>query len=378
MTRRPVETGPGAPPAAMTPVTEPFLPPLAEYVRHLEGIWQRNWLTNSGPVVARLEAALRERLRLEVPLHCVANGGLGLQIALKALGIGGEVITTPFSYVATASCPIWEGCALVYADIEESSLTLDPGKVEAAVSPRTEAIVATHVFGNPCDVEALQRIASRHGLAVIYDAAHAFGVTYHGESILNWGDASIVSLHATKLLHTVEGGLVAAPDKGVSDRVEWMRRFGHDGPYAFHGAGINGKMSELHAAMGLCCLGHIEEIMDSRRRTTAVYDRLLPEAPGVCFAFRLREGAGWNWSYYPVLCRSWEHAGELVRRLSESGYETRRYFHPSLDRVFRAGSAEMLPVTHDISARVVCLPIAAGWSDEIPEGVMRVCAGLGG
>ena len=246
-------------------VTEPFLPPLEEYVEYLKGIWGRNQLTNQGPLVQELEHKIQVYHQIDMPVHCVTNGGLGLQIILKALGVNGEVITTPFSYVATASCPLWEGCSVKFADIEPDHLTIDPAAVEAAIGPDTEAIVATHVFGNPCDCEALEAIASKHGLALIFDAAHAFGVRYKGKSILEYGDASMVSLHATKLLHAVEGGFVVAKDPLVAEKIEWMRRFGHKGPEEFYGVGINAKMSELHAAMGLCNLRHLEAILKKRQ-----------------------------------------------------------------------------------------------------------------
>ena len=177
---------------------------------YLEGIWERKALTNQGVLVEELEQKIQAHHQLQIPVHCVANGGLGLQIAIKALGIKGEVITTPFSYVATTSCPLWEGCTVTFADIEPDHLTIDPAAVEAAITPDTEAILATHVFGNPCDCEALEKIANRHGLALIFDAAHAFGVRYKDKSILEYGDASMVSMHATKLFHTVEGGFVVA------------------------------------------------------------------------------------------------------------------------------------------------------------------------
>ena len=224
-------------------VTEPFLPPFEEYVEYLKGIWERNWLTNQGPLVQEFEQKLQAYHQLSMPVHCVANGSLGLQIALKALGVKGEVVTTPFSYVATTACPLWEGCTVKFVDIEPDTLTIDPKAVEAAITPKTEAILATHVFGNPCDVEALDAIAAKHGIAMIYDAAHAFGVTYNGKSLLEYGDASMVSLHATKLFHAVEGGFIVAKDPVVSEKMEWMRRFGHKGQEEFHGVGINAKMS---------------------------------------------------------------------------------------------------------------------------------------
>lgn len=352
-------------------VTEPFLPPLEEYVEYLNGIWERNWLTNQGPLVQALEQKLRAYHQLTMPVHCVANGSLGLQIALKALGVTGEIITTPFSYVATTACPLWEGCTVKFADIEPDTLTIDPKAVEAAITPKTEAILATHVFGNPCDVEALEAIASKHGLSLIFDAAHAFGVSYKGKNILEYGDASMVSLHATKLFHAVEGGFIVARDSAVSDKMEWMRRFGHKGQEEFHGVGINAKLSEFHAAMGLCNLNHIDEILEKRKAICNAYDQALfwgqesgvrnkssaiihPLSPIVC-----RDGASRNYAYYPVM---FESEGELlgaVTRLESNGIYPRRYFYPALNQVPELlPEALNCPVTSNVSKTILCLPLS--------------------
>jgi len=262
-------------------ITEPFLPPLEEYVSYLKGIWERGQLTNHGPLVIELERLIQESQFLDTPVRMVANGGLGLQIILKAMGIQGEVITTPFSYVATASCPAWEGCAIRFADIEPDTLTLDPIAVEAAITSKTEAILATHVYGNPCDCEGLEKVARKHGLALIYDAAHAYGVRYRGKSILSYGDASMVSLHATKLFHSVEGGFVVAKDPAVDTKIEWMRRFGHNGNEAYHGVGINAKMSEFHAAMGLCMHRHVEQVTVNRHAACLAYEEGISNIRGI-------------------------------------------------------------------------------------------------
>ena len=245
-------------------VTEPFLPTLEEYAKYLEGIWDRNILTNNGPLVKELEAKIQAYHQTNRSISCVANGGLGLQIALRALGIRGEVITTPFTYVATASCPLWDGCTVRFADIEADHLTLCPDAVEAAITPQTEAIMGVHIFGNPCDVDRLQEIADRHGIALIYDAAQAFGFRYRGKSILDYGDATVLSLHATKVFHAVEGGALTFKDPKIAEKAEWMRH-GHNGYQEFHGIGINAKMSELHAAMGLSVLPHYERIYHNRK-----------------------------------------------------------------------------------------------------------------
>jgi len=356
-------------------VTEPYLPPLEEYVEYLKGIWERNYLTNQGPLVKDLELKLQSYHRLDMPVYCVANGALGLQIALKALGVKGEVITTPFSYVATTSCPLWEGCTVKFADIEPDYLTIDPAAVEAAISPRTEAILATHVFGNPCDVEALEVIARKHKLALIYDAAHAFGVTYKGRSLLEWGDASMVSMHATKLFHTVEGGFVVARDPEVAKKIEWMRRFGHKGPGDFHGVGTNAKLSEVHAAMGLANYSHLSEIVAKRRMVCKAYEEALTRIPILRPAFTVRESTEWNYAYFPVLCPSHKQREALIAQLEAAGVFTRRYFEPTLDAVAAlCEKSAVMVVSHDTTARILCLPLSAAMSANDLNQVIELLA----
>jgi len=352
-------------------VTEPFLPDMEEYQTLLAGIWERNWLTNQGPLVCELEGNLRKHLQLSSPVHCVANGGLGLQIILKALGVSGEVITTPFSYVATTSCPLWEGCSVVFADIDPASLTIDPKAVEAAITPKTEAILATHVFGNPCDVEALAIIAEKHNLKLIYDAAHAFGVRYKGKSILEYGDASMVSTHATKLFHTVEGGFVVAKDPEVSEKVEWMRRFGHAGPGKFKGVGMNAKMSELHAAMGLCNLKHLPEIFSGRQRVITHYQTLLQKKQKVTPALNLRDGCEWNYAYYPVVFDSEETLLMTFYHLEAQGIHAKRYFYPSLDSLSFTKCRKNCPKSASISKRIACLPLFPSLKADDIEKIAR-------
>lgn len=345
-------------------VTEPFLPPFEEYVEYLKGIWERNWLTNQGPLVQELEQELQAYHQLSTPVHCVANGSLGLQIALKALGVTGEIITTPFSYVATTACPLWEGCTVKFADIEPDTLTIDPNAVEAAITPKTEAILATHVFGNPCDCEALEAIAQKHGLALIFDAAHAFGVTYKGKSILEYGDASMVSLHATKLFHAVEGGFIVAKDPAVSEKMEWMRRFGHKGTEEFHGVGTNAKLSEFHAAMGLCNLNHIGEILDKRKAICEDYDQALFK--GDVSDLRVpvyRDEASQNYAYYPVVFGSEGKLLNAIARLESNGIYARRYFYPDLSECFGAESL-VGAFSIDASERILCLPLSVSLSFE--------------
>jgi dTDP-4-amino-4,6-dideoxygalactose transaminase len=345
-------------------VTEPFLPPFEEYVEYLKGIWERNWLTNQGPLVQELEAKLQAYHGLSMPVHCVANGSLGLQIALKALGVKGEIITTPFSYVATTACPLWEGCTVKFADIEPDTLTIDPKAVEAAITPQTEAILATHVFGNPCDCEALEAIAKKHGLALVFDAAHAFGVSYKGKSVLEYGDASMVSLHATKLFHAVEGGFIVAKDPAVSEKMEWMRRFGHKGTEEFHGVGTNAKLSEFHAAMGLCNLNHLENILEQRKAICEFYDEeLIGSSSNSLRSLVYRGQASKNFAYYPVIFDSEQSLVDGMQSLSDAGIFARRYFYPDLSECFAAG-ADTCSKSIDVSKRILCLPLSASLSIE--------------
>ena len=358
-------------------VTEPYLPPFEEYVEYLKGIWERNWLTNQGPLVREFEQKLQGYHSLSTPVHCVTNGSLGLQIALKALGVKGEVVTTPFSYVATTACPLWEGCTVKFADIEPDTLTIDPVAVEAAITPKTKAILATHVFGNPCDCEALEAIAKKHGIALIFDAAHAFGVTYKGRSVLEYGDASMVSLHATKLFHAVEGGFIVSKDPAVSEKMEWMRRFGHKGTEEFHGVGTNAKLSEFHAAMGLCNLKHIKEILEKRKAICEAYDQALFGHQSSAMSHRLssivyREGASRNYAYYPILFQSEAELLQAMTRLQAKSVFPRRYFYPSLSGASGLGYYDEMQISNSIAARIICLPLSLS-IDESVQAIITEC-----
>lgn len=235
----------------MIPVTKPFLPKQADFKSYVSSIWARQWLTNNGPLVNELEIKLQQYLALPHLLY-VTNGTIALQLAIQALEIKGEVITTPFSFVATTSSIVWQGCKPVFVDIDEETLNIDPDKIEAAITPRTTAILATHVFGNPCDIDAIDRIAKKHNLKVVYDAAHCFGTQYKGKSIFAYGDVSTTSFHATKLFHTIEGGAVFTQNPDILKRMALMRNFGYSGVDTFSELGTNAKNSEFHAAMGLC------------------------------------------------------------------------------------------------------------------------------
>ncbi|WP_151087656.1 DegT/DnrJ/EryC1/StrS family aminotransferase [Hymenobacter baengnokdamensis] len=334
-------------------VTQSYLPPLEDYVRYLTGIWERVYLTNAGPLVVELEQRLKDTLGVK---HCffVNNGTIALQIAIKALQLAGEVLTTPFSYVATTSSLVWEGCTPVFVDINPHTLCIDPDLLEAHITPRTVGIMATHVYGNPCDVETIEAIAKRHNLRVIYDAAHAFGVTYKGSSVLNFGDISTLSFHATKLFHTGEGGGIITNDDELAHRISYMRNFGHNGPEAFWGVGVNGKSSELHAAIGLCVLPKVPELIAKRRMLSERYDFLLNSTQ--CVRPMLQPHTAYNYSYYPIVLPSEEVLLRVRDNLNRHEITPRRYFYPSLNTLNYV-KPQPAPVSEDISHRVLCLPL---------------------
>ncbi|MEM4234827.1 MAG: DegT/DnrJ/EryC1/StrS family aminotransferase [Nitrososphaerota archaeon] len=350
----------------MINVTKSFLPPIERYIEYLKGIWERGHLTNHGPLVLELEAKLKEYL--EVPyIFFVSNGTIALQIAIKALELKGDIITTPFSYVATTSSIVWEHCCPVFVDIESDTLTIDPKSVENAITDKTTAILCTHVYGNPCDVEAIQLVARKYNLKVIYDAAHSFGVRYKGKSLLSYGDFSTLSFHATKIFHTVEGGAIVTENAELAHRASYMRNFGHNGPEDFYGVGINGKNSELHAAMGLCLLEEIDEIILRRQMISETYDELLKglniERP------KIREHTKYNYAYYPVIFPSEEILLKVKASLNDNQIYPRRYFYPSLNKLNYVVRKSM-PISEDIARRVLCLPL---YPQLDYEDVAKIC-----
>ena len=338
----------------MIPVTKPFLPPVEEYQEYLKGIWEREWLTNMGPLATELEEKLMNHLGVKNLLF-VTNGTVALQMAIKALGKKGEIITTPFSFIATTSSIVWEGCTPVFADIDRNSLNIDPLEVEKKITDKTIAILATHVYGNPCDVEALQKIADKRGLKIIYDGAHAFGVNVGGNSVFNFGDISICSLHATKLYHSIEGGFIVAKDEEISKELKFSRNFGFNGPVEFANLGINGKNSEFHAAMGLVNLKHIQQISQKREVIVKEYDRLLSSADYKRPVWHSLSQN--NYAYYPLIMKSEEQVLKTTEALARLEIGVRRYFYPSLAHVLPYLSPEDMPVTDDVAKNVICLPL---------------------
>ena len=335
----------------MINVTRPFLPSMEKYNEFLSGIWEREWLTNNGPIVQELEQKLKEYLGVKHLIY-VNNGTIALQIAIKAVSPKGEIITTPFSYVATTNTILWEGCTPVFADIKPGDCNIDPEKIEALITPNTAGIMATHVYGNPCDVEAIEKIAQKHNLKVIYDGAHAFGATYKNKAVLSYGDVSTCSFHATKLFHTIEGGAIITNDDALAEKMSLYRQFGHIGDTHLS-IGINGKSSEFHGAMGLCLLPMMDEFISNRREVAETYNAGLAGLP-------VRrpepiEGTEVNYSYYPLIFESESIMLEVKKALDEKGVTTRRYFYPSLNHLPQF-SGEPCPVSESISVRVLALP----------------------
>lgn len=349
----------------MVLITKTFLPPPEEYQAYLSDIWERSMVTNNGPLVQELEAKLAKYLGVK-HLVLVNNGTIAIQIALKAAGITGKVITTPFSYVATTSSLVWEGCEPVFADIDPETLCIDPAEVEKLIDEETTAIMPTHVFGNICDVDALQRIADRHGVRLIYDAAHSFHVRHRGRSVLQRGDASILSLHATKLYHTIEGGAICTEDDVLAEQLRLMRNFGHSSPFDFDGVGINGKLSEFHAAMGLCLLPRVDDFIRLRREISERY-KLLMEGLPISYP-RLVEELDYNYAYFPSLFPSEEALLKAEKALNAKDIFPRRYFYPALNSLDYV-TPQPCPVAEGISRRVLCLPLHPYLESEVVETV---------
>lgn len=345
----------------MIPVTKPFLPSEEDYKIYIESIWKRQWLTNMGPLASDLEMRLKSHLNLKHLLF-VTNGTIALQMAIKGLNLKGEIITTPFSFIATTSSIVWEGCTPVFVDIDRESLNIDPAKIEEAITEKTTAILATHVYGNPCEINAIDKIAKKHDLKVIYDGAHAFGVQVNGKSIFDYGDVSICSLHATKLYHSIEGGLIMTKDANLLKKMAYIRNFGISGHDSFAELGINGKNSEFHAAMGLVNLNHINKIHNKRKELTEYYDESLGNLRATKPIWH--KGASLNYAYYPIVLESEELLLRIKEKLDANEIFTRRYFYPSLASSLPYLPVRNLPVTEDLSRRVLCLPLYFDLTNE--------------
>lgn len=352
----------------MIPVTKSFVPPLDEFTYFVKQAFENRWLTNRGKLILLLESRIGELLGVDNIL-ILNNGTVPLQIAVKLLGSGGEIITTPFSYVATTSSIVWESCTPVFVDIHPEYLTIDENLIETAITPSTTCILATHVFGNPCNIESIERIAIKHNLKVIYDSAHCFGVRYKNNSIFNYGDLATCSFHATKLFHTGEGGAAFIKDENLRHKFYYSHNFGHNGPLDFHGLGINGKISELQAAMGLAVLPYVDEILSVRSGIVEQYNSTLDLSR--ISRMKVRENTEWNSSYYPVIFESESLLLEVQARLNEADIFPRRYFYPSLDTLPYIQSAPM-PVSRSISSRILCLPLYHGLSENEVTSIVNI------
>lgn len=352
----------------MINVTRTFLPPQKEYESILSRVWETGWITNRGVLVLELEKRLKEYLNIE-HLTLTTNGTLPLQIAIKTLQLKGEIITAPFSYVATTSSIVWEGCKPVFVDIHPDYLTIDETKIEEAISDKTSAIMATHVFGNPCNVEVIEAIASKYNLAVIYDAAHCFGVTYKDKSIFSFGDISTCSFHATKLFHTGEGGAIITKDEDLHHNLYHHHNFGHDGSEAFHGLGINAKMSELQAAMGLAVLPHFNEILNKRKAVVDAYNTAFKNAK--LQLLKIREHTKWNYCYYPIIFDTEAMLLKVKSELEDNGIMPRRYFYPSLDTLPYVNES-LCEISKSIASRILCLPLYVDLQNDQQQQIINI------
>ncbi|MBU3660471.1 MAG: DegT/DnrJ/EryC1/StrS family aminotransferase [Flavobacteriales bacterium] len=355
----------------MIPVTKSYLPPINEYTAQVNRAFENEWITNRGQLIRELEEKLKVYLEIDNIL-ITNNGTIPLQIALKLLGNQGEIITTPFSYVATTAAIVWENCTPIFVDINPNTFTIDTSLIEAAITPKTTCILATHVFGNVCDIEEIDRIAKKHNLKVIYDAAHCFGVKYNGKSIFEYGDISTCSFHATKLFHTGEGGAIFCKDEALRHKIFYSHNFGHNGPLDFYGLGINGKNSELHAAMGLAIFPYIEMIISKRKEVIHYYLESLDFTK--VKAMELNPSITWNYSYFPIVFENEASLLKTLETLNKSEIFPRRYFYPSLNTIKYTQGASM-PISENLASRIMCLPLYVGLKqNEIAEIVKLINA----
>lgn len=332
----------------------PSLAPLDEYIELLRGVWDRGILTHNGPLVQRFEKELCTKLGLS-HFVAVSNGTIAIQMAIKALELKGEIITTPFTWIATVSAIKWEGCIPVFCDIDPDTLNIDPEKIEALITDKTVAIMPVHVFGNPCDVDAINAIAKKHNLKVIYDGAHAIGSIFNGKSLLEYGDITATSLHATKLLNTAEGGGCVTVNPELHEKLKRIRFFGHNEEKDIVEDGFNGKMTEVHAALGLANLKYYAEVLADRKQKYNLYIKELSTIPDI--NFQITKFGKSNYSYFPVIFKSEEHLLEVEKNLSEKNIFPRRYFYPSVNTYSNIIDYQATPISEDIAKKILCLPL---------------------
>jgi dTDP-4-amino-4,6-dideoxygalactose transaminase len=361
-------------------VTQPFLPPLSEFQEYLEDIWERKWITNNGRYHQQLERKLCEYLGVKY-VSLFSNGTLALVTALQALRITGEVITTPFSFVATTHALWWNNIKPVFVDIEPKTFNLDAEKIESAITPRTTAILPVHVYGNPCEVERLKEIADTYGLRVVYDACHAFGVSVADESVLNFGDLSVLSFHATKVYTTFEGGAIICHDEAMKKRIDFLKNFGFAGETTVVAPGINAKMNEFQAALGLLQLKYVDEAINNRKEIAEYYHEHLSEIPGISVPSRPSR-VRHCYSYFPILVDREKYGksrDEVYEELKKYNIFCRRYFYPLISQfpAYRGLASSQLgkmPVAESVTERVLCLPIYPGLDLNIVERIVRLLA----
>lgn len=348
----------------MIRVSEPHLPDIHKFHKRVESIYKNKWLSNNGPLVQDLEAELSRYLKVKF-LTLVTNGTLALNVAYKLFGLQGEVITTPFSFVATTSSLAWGGLRPVFADIKDTSLNLDPMCIREKITEKTSAILPVHVYGNPCNVEEIQKLGDTNDLKIIYDAAHAFGTKFKGQSVLNYGDCSILSFHATKLFHTIEGGAIIVRDEAAHQEVRKLINFGYSGQTNCK-VGINAKMNEFSAAMGLCVMEELDFIQEKREMLSKIYEDKLKDF--VRFPTFSEHGEK-NFSYFPIILKGEEQLLRLMERLREKGVETRRYFYPSLNMLPYVDDGSC-PISEEVSKRTLVLPLHTGLE---MRDVQKIC-----
>ena len=359
-------------------VTSPLLPDLDEFHEMLKDIWASKWITNNGSFHKKLEAALAEYLKVPY-ISLFTNGTLPLLTALQALRITGEVITTPYSFVATTHAIWWNGCRPVFVDIDPATGNIDPDRIEAAITPRTTAILPVHVYGNPCDTKRIQMIADKYGLKVIYDAAHAFGVEVEGESLLNAGDLSTLSFHATKVFNTIEGGAMVMHDAEMKKRIDYLKNFGFANEVEVVGPGIYSKMDEMRSAYGLLNLKQVDAAIEARRQVALRYREALKDVEGITF-FQDLPGVRHNYSYFPIFVEADKYGmtrDELYFKMKEKGVLGRRYFYPLISsfstyKGLPSAAKENLPQAHKMAESVICLPMHHGLNDEDISRVLEM------
>ena len=350
----------------MINVTRSFMPPIEEYEEYIKKIWDNRYLTNEGPLLQELKEKLKKYLGLNY-VNIVTNGTIALELAIKTLDIReGEIITTPFSFVATTTSILWENCKPVFVDIDKDTLCIDTEKIEKAITPKTKAIMAVHVFGYPCDVDRIQEIATKHNLKVIYDGAHAFGSIYKGKSLLGYGDITTCSFHATKLFHTIEGGACFAKTREIDEKIQTLKTFGAINR-EYETVGTNAKMTEFNAAMGLANLKYIKENIKERKKICELYDK---ELKGKVERPKVRQKLEYNYIYYPIILKDEKETLEIIEKLNEKDIHPRRYFYPSLNTLKFINDKIKCPISENISKKIICLPLYNGLKEEV---VKEIC-----